>query len=140
VISLSVGTNIPYKRHGHTHHGRNNAASRSQNTSAVSQAATLPKDQSEGDGDGIALSLPMDTDSPNIAAVDTASFSETSPSDPVQAYLASTLATASSTQHLDPFHLSNQDALVNNSHLGHSSRFTVDSNALNSSRDYMDIL
>jgi hypothetical protein len=140
VTSPSVGANMPYKRHGRAYHGRDDVASQSQSTSGVSQAATMPEDQSEGDGDGIALSLLMNTNSSNIVAVETASFSETSHPDPVQAYLPSTFATANSTQQLDPFQLANQDALVNDSHLGHSRQYTGDNAVVNSSRDYMDIL
>jgi hypothetical protein len=139
VASLSVGTNMPRNRHERAYRSRNNGASQSQSISDMSQAVTMPEDQSEGDGDGIAFSLP-NTGSSNIVAAGPASFSETSHSDPVQAYLASTLATANSTQHLDPFQLVAQDALINDSHLGHPSRITVDSNAVNASRDYMDIL
>lgn len=142
VTSPSVGTNMSYKQHERAYHGRNSAASQNGNTPAVSQAATIPDDQSEddGDNDGIALNFPMNNDNSNIVAVENTSFPETSHSEPIQTYLPSTLVTANGIQPLDPFQLANQDALVDDGRLDHSVRYTLDSSIVNSSRDYMDVL
>lgn len=117
MTSPSVGTDMPYNDHERPHH-----------------------QSGGGDGDGISLILPVDTDCSNTVAVENASFSGTSHSDPVQGYVASPLATAPSAQHLESFQLAVPDALVNVSHRGHSPRFIVDSGALNFSRDYTDVL
>jgi hypothetical protein len=93
----------------------------------VSQAATGPEDHSEVDGEGVVSSLPTNANGSNIVAVGTASCSETPHSDPIQTYLASSLATTDSTQHLDPFRIADHYALVNDSHLGYSHWYTVDS-------------
>ncbi|KAF5844137.1 hypothetical protein GGP41_001050 [Bipolaris sorokiniana] len=141
VTGPSVDTDVLYNRHERADHGHNNVASQTSSTSGVSQIATMPEDQSGGGGGGDdTLTPPVDTNCSNTAAVETASFSGTSHSDPVHGCVASTPAIANSARHLDSFQLVDQDALVNHSHLGHSPRFIVDSGVLNSSRDYMDYL